>query len=351
MHSKEELKETLLDLLLEDKEFRHAVAGAIGYKEILDRFARVEEEIKELRRDMDARFLKVEEEIKALREEANNLRKETNNLRKDMNDLRRDMLEGFRRHDEEFAKLRQDMLEGFKRHDEEFAKMRQDMQEGFRRHDEELKRHWESIEKLRQDMQEGFRRHDEELKRHWESIEKLRQDMQEGFRRHDEELKRHWESIEKLRQDMQEGFRRHDRLIQELSISIGSLGRRTGKDMERMILNIYRDQLVQLGIDRDKARRFEYIDKEGLYGLKGKRYEFDIIVSNSHVDILEVKNRVAEDDIVTFYEKVNSIKPVIEREYGSVKRLVTVSIHIDREALTKAKELGVECIYGYIVRG
>ncbi|MEM2566370.1 MAG: hypothetical protein QXY85_06095 [Candidatus Nitrosocaldus sp.] len=324
--NKEELKETLLDLLLEDKEFRHAVAGAIGYKEILDRFARVEEEIKELRRDMDARFLKVEEEIKALREEANNLRKETNNLRKDMNDLRRDMLEGFRRHDEEFAKLRQDMLEGFKRHDEEFAKMRQD-------------------------MQEGFRRHDEELKRHWESIEKLRQDMQEGFRRHDEELKRHWESIEKLRQDMQEGFRRHDRLIQELSISIGSLGRRTGKDMERMILNIYRDQLVQLGIDRDKARRFEYIDKEGLYGLKGKRYEFDIIVSNSHVDILEVKNRVAEDDIVTFYEKVNSIKPVIEREYGSVKRLVTVSIHIDKEALTKAKELGVECIYGYIVRG
>ncbi|MEM2316630.1 MAG: hypothetical protein QXH33_01700 [Candidatus Nitrosocaldus sp.] len=349
--NKEELKETLLDLLLEDKEFRHAVAGAIGYKEILDRFARVEEEIKELRRDMDARFLKVEEEIKALREEANNLRKETNNLRKDMNDLRRDMLEGFRRHDEEFAKLRQDMLEGFKRHDEEFAKMRQDMQEGFRRHDEELKRHWESIEKLRQDMQEGFRRHDEELKRHWESIEKLRQDMQEGFKRHDEELKRHWESIEKLRQDMQEGFRRHDRLIQELSISIGSLGRRTGKDMERMILNIYRDQLMQIGIDRDKARRFEYIDKEGLYGLKGKRYEFDIIVSNSHVDILEVKNRVAEDDIVTFYEKVNSIKPVIEREYGSVKRLVTVSIHIDREALTKAKELGVECIYGYIVRG
>ncbi|MEM4351929.1 MAG: hypothetical protein QXR25_07340, partial [Candidatus Nitrosocaldus sp.] len=215
----------------------------------------------------------------------------------------------------------------------------------------ELKRHWESIEKLRQDMQEGFRRHDEELKRHWESIEKLRQDMQEGFRRHDEEFARVWKSIEAMRKDMQEGFRRHDRLIQELSISIGSLGRRTGKDMERMILNIYRDQLVQLGIDRDKASRFEYIDKEGVYGLKGKRYEFDIIVSNSHVDILEVKNRVAEDDIVTFYEKVNSIKPVIEREYGSVKRLVTVSIHIDKEALTKAKELGVECIYGYIVRG
>ncbi|MEM2579582.1 MAG: DUF3782 domain-containing protein [Desulfurococcaceae archaeon] len=129
------MKKTLLDLLLEDKEFRHAVAGAIGYKEILDRFAKVEEEIRDLRKDMDtrflkleeriaenqarneerflkleerivkveedmnARFLKVEEEIKSLREEAINLRKETNNLRKDMNNLRRDMQEGFKRLD------------------------------------------------------------------------------------------------------------------------------------------------------------------------------------------------------------------------------------------------------------
>ncbi|MEM4357698.1 MAG: hypothetical protein QXR25_07850, partial [Candidatus Nitrosocaldus sp.] len=116
MQSKEELKKTLLDLLLEDKEFRHAVAGAIGYKEILDRFARVEEEIKELRRDMDTRFLKVEERIAKVEEEMNvrflkvdeeikALREETNNLRKDMNDLRRDMQEGFRRHDEEFARV------------------------------------------------------------------------------------------------------------------------------------------------------------------------------------------------------------------------------------------------------
>ncbi len=33
--NKEELKKTLLDMLEQDKEFRYAVAGAIGYKEIL----------------------------------------------------------------------------------------------------------------------------------------------------------------------------------------------------------------------------------------------------------------------------------------------------------------------------
>ncbi len=291
--NKEELKKTLLDLLLEDKEFRHAVAGAIGYKELLDRFARVEERMAKNQANSNRRFVRIEKEIRDLREEMN--------------------------------KLRQDMLEGFRRHDAEFARV------------------WESIEKLRQDMLEGFRRHDEELKRHWESIEKLRQDMLEGFRRHDEEFA-------KMRQDMQEGFKKHDKLLQELWVGQGSLGRRMGKDLEKLILNIYRDQLMQLGIDKDKARRFKYIDKEGLYGLKGKVYEFDVVVSNSHVDILEVKSYMEEEDMVVFYEKVNSIRQVIEVEYrAGVKRLIAVAVHIDKEAVDKARELGIECIYGNMV--
>ncbi|MEM0442097.1 MAG: hypothetical protein QW450_02940 [Candidatus Nitrosocaldus sp.] len=323
--NKEELKKTLLDLLLEDKEFRHAVAGAIGYKELLDRFARVEERMAKNQANSNRRFVRIEKEIRDLREE--------------MNKLRQDMLEGFKRHDEEFARVW-----------ESIEKLRQDMNEGFKRHDEEFARVWQSIEKLRQDMQEGFRRHDEELKRHWESIEKLRQDMLEGFKRHDEELKRHWESIEKLRQDMLEGFKRHDKLLQELWVGQGSLGRRMGKDLEKLILNIYRDQLMQLGIDKDKARRFKYIDKEGLYGLKGKVYEFDVVVSNSHVDILEVKSYMEEEDMVVFYEKVNSIRQVIEVEYrAGVKRLIAVAVHIDKEAVDKARELGIECIYGNMV--
>ncbi len=261
MQSNEELKKRLLDMLEEDKEFRHAVAGAIGYKEILDRIVALEAQ-------MNERFAKVEEEIRDLREETN--------------------------------RLRQDMLEGFRRHEEEMAK--------------------------------------------------LRQDMQEGFKRHDEEFKRVWESIEKLRQDMLEGFRRHDKRLDELTVSIGSLGNRMGRDMEKMVLNIYRDQLTQLGIDEDKALRFEYIDREGLYGLKGKRYEFDVVLTNSHIDIMEVKSHADEDDIVTFYEKVNSIRQVIEQIHrAEIRRLVVVTVHIDKGALDKAKELGIECVYGYVI--
>ncbi|MEM4232148.1 MAG: hypothetical protein QXM77_06415, partial [Candidatus Nitrosocaldus sp.] len=120
MQSKEELKKVLLNLLLEDVEFRYAIAGAIGLEDVRSSLNRLENAIALLAEaqiktnvkleEHDAKFNVILQEIKSLREEANVLRK--------------DMLEGFRRHDEEFArvwqsieKLRQDMLEGFRRHD------------------------------------------------------------------------------------------------------------------------------------------------------------------------------------------------------------------------------------------
>jgi hypothetical protein len=120
----EQLKDKILTLFREDQEFRYAIAGLLGWEEILRRLDRHEEELSRLgtemtrlRQDMMEGFKRHDEEIAE--------------LRKEMARLRQDMMEGFKRHDEEIAKLRQDMMEGFKRHDEEIAKLRQDMMEGF----------------------------------------------------------------------------------------------------------------------------------------------------------------------------------------------------------------------------
>ncbi|MEM3001766.1 MAG: DUF3782 domain-containing protein, partial [Candidatus Nitrosocaldus sp.] len=120
MQSKEELKKVLLNLLLEDVEFRYAIAGAIGLEDVRSSLNRLENAIALLAEaqiktnvkleEHDAKFNVILQEIKSLREEAN--------------------------------VLRQDMLEGFRRHDEEFARV------------------WKSIEDLRRDMQDGFKRLD-----------------------------------------------------------------------------------------------------------------------------------------------------------------------------------------------
>jgi len=55
-----ELKKKILDLLREDEEFRYAVAGLIGFDEVLKRLDRHEEELKKLREDFN-KFIELEE--------------------------------------------------------------------------------------------------------------------------------------------------------------------------------------------------------------------------------------------------------------------------------------------------
>ncbi|MEM3761228.1 MAG: DUF3782 domain-containing protein [Archaeoglobaceae archaeon] len=170
---KELVKETIIEMIEKDKEFRYAIAGAIGLQEILKRFDKHEEIL-----------LRHEEELKKLRE---------------------DMSEGFRRHEEILL-----------RHEEELKKLREDLVAGFKRHDEILLRHEEELKKLREDMKEGFKRHDEEMA-------KLREDMYAGFKRHDEE-------IAKLREEMSEGFKL-------LRNQISALGARWGIMSEKAFRN------------------------------------------------------------------------------------------------------------------
>jgi len=114
----------------------------------------------------------------------------------------------------------------------------------------------------------------------------------------------------------------------------------------KKILKIYKDQLIQMGINPDNAKRFRYIDKEGKYGIKGKEYEFDIVVSDDAIDVIEVKTHASKDDVEWFNDKVERVKS----EFGKpLKRKVMVAVHIDEDALDRANELGISAIYGHVI--
>jgi hypothetical protein len=130
-----DLKAKILALLREDEEFRYAVAGMLGFDEILRRLEKHDEKFEEILRRLD-------------RHEAELLK------------LREDMVAGFRRNDEEIAKLRSDMVQGFRRHDEEIAKLREDfnrMLALIERMDLRLSRVERTLEKLTIDIEDEAR--------------------------------------------------------------------------------------------------------------------------------------------------------------------------------------------------
>ncbi|MCS7141123.1 MAG: DUF3782 domain-containing protein [Candidatus Nitrosocaldus sp.] len=276
MQKKEELKKTLLDMLEQDREFRHAVAGLIGYKEILDRITTLEDRVVRL----EERIVKLEEKVVALEERIVKLEERTATIEEEIRNLRRDMLEGFRRHDEEFARV------------------------------------WKSIEDMRRDMQEGFRRHDEEIK-------KLREDMQEGFRRHDEEIK-------KLREDMQEGFKR-------LDIKISSLGARWGIMNEQSVREALKGIVgKELGYT---VMELNIYDDEGyVYGYPSN-VQMDVVVSDGSTILLEISSHVKKSDPPILKRKTELYSRKTNRQ---VNRVMFVTPFVDDEAREACARFGIE---------
>ncbi|MDW7990451.1 MAG: DUF3782 domain-containing protein [Archaeoglobaceae archaeon] len=279
---KEIVKETIIELLEKDKEFRYAVAGAIGLQEILKRLDKHEEIL-----------LKHTEELVKLRE--------------DMNKLREDMVAGFRRYDEILL-----------RHEEEIKKLREDMVAGFKRVDEILLKHDEEIKKLREDMIAGFRRHDEE-------IAKLREDMIAGFRRHDEE-------IAKLREDTSNGFKL-------LRNQVSAIGARWGIMSE----NAFRAGIKGI-VEEEfgmKVERWVKRDVEGFVFGYPSDIEFDIAISDGRIIIIEIKSSISQGDVIAFRRKVE----FYQRETGSKpSRLVIVTPFADEKAIELAKNFGIEIL-------
>ncbi|MEM4275432.1 MAG: hypothetical protein QXO37_05145 [Candidatus Nitrosocaldaceae archaeon] len=207
-----ELKRKLLDMLGEDKEFRHAVAGVIGYKEILDKFAdleaRMDERFASMQEDMNNRFLAVDNRF----------------------------LELETRMDERFASMQEDMNNRFLAVDNRFLELETRMDERFAKIEEEIRDLREESNNLRKDMQEGFRRHDEEFV-------KLRQDMQEGFKRMDKRLRYIESYIERTSLTLEEEARdviEHRLKDRGISLSISRL------ELADIEIDIY-------GVDTDRC--------------------------------------------------------------------------------------------------
>lgn len=177
----------------------------------------------------------------------------------------------------------------------------------------------------------------EELKKHTEILEKHTKILEE----HTKILERHTKILE----EHSEMLKEHGKTLMELKIAVGSLGKRVGRDLEKMILSLYKDNLAQLGIDPEKARRFIYTDLDGKLGVRGARYEFDVIIEDGGVTIIEVKSKAERGDIDWLYDRVERTRQLI----GNVKRIVIIAVNIDREALERARELGIDTIYGVVI--
>ncbi len=251
MATRDELKRELLRLLREDEEFRLAVAGLVGLREIL-------EELRGLR----AKSLEHDKRFEA---------------------LERKMIE----HDKRFEAIERKLLE----HDKRFEAIEKKLLE----HD----KRFEAIERKLLEHDKRF-----------EAIEKKLLEHDEKFRAIMEEIRRLWEEVRELRKSQV----RVEEAVRELASHITALGHRYGLFTEEALRESLK-YLIEDLLREYRVNRWIYVDEEGfVFGYKSV-IEVDVLIKDDEHILVEYKASVDRSDVAELYrigrlyERATGVKP------------------------------------------
>ncbi|MCC6023594.1 MAG: DUF3782 domain-containing protein [Thaumarchaeota archaeon] len=204
------------------------------------------------------------------------------------------------------------------------------------------------VEELRR-LREDFNRLAELEERRWEEAYRRFEAIERRLEEHTRILGEHTKILGEHTRVLGEHARRLEELtkvVGELKVAVGSLGRRLGRDLERTILELYRYALKEVGVEVDRVERFTYRDVDGRYYRRGAVIEVDVYIHDRATYLVEVKSHADRDDVEWFYEKAGVVERILGRK---ADRLILVAVNIDREALERARELGVDVVYGGVV--
>ena len=128
--------------------------------------------------------------------------------------------------------------------------------------------------------------------------------------------------------------------IRELKVQTGTLGNRDGKDFEKTIREILKENIKSRFIDIENIKKLRVKDIEGDIVLPNQRVELDIYATDGRKILMEVKFHMNSEKLVTFYKKATFVEKI--KDFKADK--LVIAIEIDDDALELAKELGIGVI-------
>jgi len=189
----------------------------------------------------------------------------------------------------------------------------------------------------------GYRDILERLEKHDQKFNQILKELEEHrkiLRKHDEKFEEIISEIQALRKDFLDLSRR-------VEVTIGSMGRRWGTDLERMVLEIFKEALEEKGITPGKVEKFRYKDVDGsITGVKGRIIDVNILVKNEKIYVIEVKSTTDIEHVELLIDKAKTIEKILKKP---VQKVYIVTVNIDKEAYQRARELGIEVIYGNLI--
>ena len=182
-----------------------------------------------------------------------------------------------------------------------------------------------------------------------DELRRLREDFGKRFEEVNKRLEEHGKILAEHSKRLEENSKRLEELtkvVGELKVGVGSLGRRLGRDLEKTILKLYEGFLAERGVEAERVEKFVYRDVDGRFYRRGARIEVDVYLHDKAMYLIEVKSYADHEDIEWFYEKAHIVEKILGKR---ADKLIVVAVDVDKSALERAKELGVDVIYGNVI--
>jgi hypothetical protein len=208
------------------------------------------------------------------------------------------------------------------------------------------------LKKLREDFltfvniqekrwEENEKRWIEAFKR-FEAIEKTLLEHTKILEEHSRILQEHTKILEEHSKRLEE----LERTVVRIEINLNRLGGRWGRNMERTVLELFRKVLEERGIEPGRVEKFEYIDRDGKFYKKGARIEVDMYIHDEKLYLIEVKSLVEYGDVEYFHDKAQIVEKILGRR---ADKLMLIAVNIYDNALKRARELGIDVVYGAVI--
>jgi hypothetical protein len=188
--------------------------------------------------------------------------------------------------------------------------------------------------------EENEKRWIEAFKR-FEAIEKTLLEHTKILEEHSRILQEHTKILEEHSKRLEE----LERTVVRIEINLNRLGGRWGRNMERTVLELFRKVLEERGIEPGRVEKFEYIDRDGKFYKKGARIEVDMYIHNEKLYLIEIKSLVEYGDVEHFHDKAQIVEKILGRR---ADKLMLIAVNIYDNALKRARELGIDVVYGAV---
>ncbi len=211
----------------------------------------------------------------------------------------------------------------------------------------QMDKRFEAVDKRFEAVDKRFEEIISQMDKRFEAVDKRFEAVDKRFEEIISQMDKRFEAVDKRFEAVDKRFEELIKELKAVKAEIGSIGGRTGIAVEKTILEVMREAIMNEGIAAEtikKIEKFSLRDKEGKFFHAGAKVEFDGIIRNDRIILLEIKYKPSKADVLYFTTKAK----VFEYYEKQKPELWLIAMEIPEMVLELAELKEIKVIYSQI---